>query len=440
MAEIKPFKLVRYNGRCAQELDRLITPPYDVISPQEQDAFYESHPLNMIRLVLGKQLEGDNDRDNRYVRAGTTLKQWLQDGVLSRRERPGFLIYQMEFEWPEGTKTTVDGIVSLVEVDDYGKGRVLPHEKTYKGPKKDQLNLMRACRANLTPIHALFGDDGGAVFKAYKPFMEGPPDQEAVDADGTIHRTWMIEDEDCVAEIVGLLADESIFIADGHHRYETAMAYKKEVLEKGGNGPMESAGYVMMFLTPMSHPGLIIRPAHRMIVGLDEIDVDGLWKRLQSCFDMDRLYFSEADQNKVTDTLLKRIAGHVDIGGKFGMYIHGENCFRLLRLKEFDCVDSYIDPAIPNAVRNLDVTVLREVVISRGLRIDKENVEGHIVYTPSARDALDKARRGEVQISFIMNPTRMDQVRNAAELGHKLPHKSTYFYPKLSSGLVMNVF
>ncbi len=167
MAEIQPFKMVHYNHDLAQDLGKLITPPYDVISGEEQDKFYQSHPLNVIRLVLGKQYPDDNDSDNKYTRAGTTLREWLANGTLVQEADPGICIYQMEFTQPEGGISTLDGMVCLGKVDEYGKGRVLPHEKTYKGPKQDQLSLMTACKGNITPIHALFNDQDDAVCREY---------------------------------------------------------------------------------------------------------------------------------------------------------------------------------------------------------------------------------------------------------------------------------
>ncbi len=440
MAEIRPFRMVHYNGNCAADLDKLIAPPYDVISEEQQEGFYQAHPYNIIRLVLGKTSKDDTEADNRYTRARQALSEWMSEGVFTRRDRPGFTVYQMDYELPEGGRRIIDGIVSLVKVDDYGVGKVLPHEKTYKGPKQDQLDLMRACKANMTPIHALFEDASNEIAEQYKPSMDGPPEQETVDSDGTVHRTWSIRDDAAVSRITKLLDPKSIFIADGHHRYETARAYKKEMDEASGSNASAAHNHVMMYLTSMSHPGLCIRPAHRMIKGLTRIDLEGFWRRLKPCFEKDAIFFSETDMKDAAQKLLDRVAARATVGGKFGMYVHGENCFRLMRVKGFDRVETYIDQTIPGPLKTLDVTILRELVIARGLEIDKEDLEKHMEYAPSAEEALEKARRGDVQISFIMNPTRVEQMREAAELGYQLPHKSTYFYPKVSSGLVLNVF
>ncbi len=440
MADIKPFKMVKYNGSCAQELDKIITPPYDVISDEEQEDFYKAHPNNIIRLVLGKTHKEDTKQNNRYTRAASTLQSWLMQGVLAKDEKPGYMVYQMEYEAPEGGRKMIDGVVAMVRVDDYGKGKVLPHEKTYKGPKEDQLNLTRACRAHLTPIHALFDDDGEAVRSLYKDLMQTPPEIEARDSQGDIHRAWSLDDEVIVEKIADIIGEKSIFIADGHHRYETARAYKQEMDSKVDTNGDAGHDHVMMYLTPMDHPGLLIRPAYRMVKGLNSVDIKGFLKRVKPCFETDSIYFDSSGKDEAFETLVKRIEGHKDIGGKFGMIVHGEKCFRILRLKDFSCVDQYIDPSIPNALRNLDVTVLREVVIARGLRLDREEVEGFIEYTASTETLLKKVENGKVQIGFLMNPTRVDQMRKAAELGHKLPQKSTFFYPKVCSGLVINVF
>jgi uncharacterized protein (DUF1015 family) len=439
MAEIQPFRAVHYSEKCAKDLDRIITPPYDVISNHEQEAFYSAHPLNIIRLVLGKQYPDDSPSNNRYTRAAGTLKQWLQEGVLTRDEQPGFIVYQMEFSEPDGGRGSIDGIVALVKVDDYGKGKVLPHEKTYKGPKQDQLSLLRSCRASFTPIHALFSDDHNVVGLEYSRLMEQPPEQEATDTNGSVHRTWSIRDEGSISKIREVLAEKSLFIADGHHRYETALAFRNEERASGraqAGGPHE---YVMMYITSLSHPGLMILPAHRLIKGLTDLDPGQIETILEPYFHMEELGFSTANRDEVSNTLVQRIRSYSNVGGKFGMVVQGEDCFRLLRLKDYHAVDRLMDADIPSSLRGLDVTILREIILGHALGLDKENVEGQIEYTPLVSEALNRVLKGEIQVSFILNPTRVDQMRAAAELGHKLPHKSTYFYPKISSGLVLNV-
>jgi len=440
MAEIKPFQMVRYNEALRQDLPRLITPPYDVISPEEQQFFYQEHPLNIIRLVLGKQLPGDTPEDNRYTRAAATLKAWMKDGTLVRADRPSFTVYSMAFEQPGGGRQRIDGIVARVKVDDYGPGKVLPHEKTYKGPKEDQLNLMRACKGNLTPIHGIFDDENNEVMSLCRSLMQQAPEDESSDSSGTIHRTWSLSDAEIVARITNMFTDKSLIIADGHHRYETAIAYRNEMRASGHTDPEAPHEYVMTYLTSMSHPGLTILPAHRMVKGLKEVDVPLILKSLDPFFEIEDLCYSPGDRAKVAETLVERIRSYSNVGGKFGMVVQGDNCFRLIRLKDFQAIDAVMDADIPSTLRGLDVTILREIILGRGLGLDREDSEGQIEYTPLVSEALNRVLKGDIQVSFILNPTRVDQMRVAAELGHKLPHKSTYFYPKLSSGMVLNIF
>jgi len=432
--------MVHYDRRFAAELDRLITPPYDVISSDEQESFYAAHPLNIIRLVLGKQLANDANSNNRYTRAAATLRQWLDEGVLKQENSPGITVYQMEFEQPGHGIRIIDGIICLIKVDDYGKGKVLPHEKTYKGPKQDQLNLLSACRANLTPVHALFGDEPHLITDAYSRHIQQSPDQETKDANGTIHRTWNIFDPEVIQRLQKIFKEKSLFLADGHHRYETARAYRDEMRKAGHTDPTDPHEYIMAYLTSMTHPGLVILPAHRMVKGLSHLDLDRFLSELKPYFNIENLCFSEKDRQSVFRTMVERIESYSEVGGKFGMIVQEEPCFRLLRLKDFHAVESLIDSSIPAPLRGLDVTILREAIMNHALGMDAENAEGKIEYTPSLEEALKKVLRGEIQISFVLNPTRVDQVQSAAELGHKLPHKSTYFYPKISSGLVLHVF
>jgi len=432
--------MVSYNGSCAGDLERLITPPYDVISPEQQDTYYEAHDFNIIRLVLGKQYPSDGDADNRYTRAAATLRKWLDDGVLVRGRRPCLTVYQMEFDIPDGGRRTIDGIVTLVKVEDYGKGRVLPHEKTYQGPKQDQLDLTRACRANLTPIHSLFNDKGNQVLRQYSPLIQGPPDQEVRDGDGTIHRTWTFEDQGAISRIKDLIENRSLFIADGHHRYETALAYREEIGRSGGADSDNGSEYVMMYLTSTSHPGLTILPAHRLVKGVEAAVVRGLFEKVEAYFDIEEMNFTCDDSHECARKLIAGISSYSEVTGSFGVAVHGESGFRLLKLKSFEGVDPIIDAGIPGPLRDLDVTILRDVIMCYGLGVDRERPEGHIEYTPSVAVALEKVWHGDIQACFILNPTRVEQVQAAAELGHKLPQKSTYFYPKLASGLVLNVF
>ncbi len=440
MAEIRPFHSVHYNRTLSSELNRLITPPYDVISPREQDAFYNSHPLNIIRLVLGKQFPGDNNSDNRYTRAAQTLSQWLSEKVLVRNDRPGVIVYRMDFDDPLGEHHSIDGIVALVRVDGYGKGKVLPHEKTYKGPKEDQLRLTRACRSNFTPIHALFDDAQGALADICNPVVQGLPDQKTTDLSGHVHYTWTIDDPKALDEIGKFFTDRSLFIADGHHRYETSMAYRDEVAALPGVSPDGGHNYVMMYLTSMNHPGLTILPAHRMVRGIEEFNPEDILAKLAPYFDIETISFPNADVAEISRSVLEKIGVRAEIGGEFGIAFHNDPNIRILTLRDFGKIDHLMDPSIPGPLRRLDVTILREFIFAYGLGMGVGASEGRIEYAPLVPEAVEKALNGEVQASFILNPTRVDQVRSAAELGHKLPHKSTYFYPKLSSGLVLNVF
>jgi uncharacterized protein (DUF1015 family) len=440
MAELKPFEMVNYSPDYSDVLSNLITPPYDVISPKDQEFFYNLHPYNIIRLVLGKQHDNDTASDNRHTRAAVTLNKWILEKTLVRKRKPCFAIYQMDFEEPQGVRKRLDGLIGLVKVEDYGVNKVLPHEKTYSGPKKDQLELIRACKANFTPIQAMFDDPEDVICGLSRPFMESKPDQEAVDSNGTTHRTWSVCEEDSVQKIVSFLKDKSFLIADGHHRYETALAYRREIENQNPFSVDQSHKYVMMFLTSMSHPGLVILPAHRMLKDIKNLDQKASLSRLNDNFIVQEFDFNGRDLESISRQISSELLQYAELGGYFGMVINGEKKFYLLGLKHLQTAVSKVNQNISEALIKLDVTMLRELVLGHGFGLDEENSETHMRYTPSIPDAIEKAVTGEVRISFILNPTRVDQMRRAAELGQKMPHKSTYFYPKISSGLVLNVF
>lgn len=440
MAEIMPFQMVHYGPEYSNALNSLITPPYDVISSEQQDSFYKSHPFNVIRLVLGKQFSSDTPEDNRYTRASNTLKKWMLDKVLVRKPKPGFTLYQMDFKEPDGNWKRIDGLVGLLKAEDYGVGKVLPHERTYSGPKKDQLELLRACRANFTPIHAMFHDPEGRVLKLYEGLLNTEPEQEVKDSDDIIHRTWSLCDDSAVHGIVEFLREKSLFIADGHHRYETSLAYCREMEVQNPSTTDQSHKYVMSYFTSMSHPGLTVLPAHRMLRDLKDFNKEELLRRMSDCFEIHDLDYDISDLESASKRLTSKLHEFAEVGGHFGMLFNGEKRFRLLSLKDPEIFSSFLDTNIPESLVNLDVTIFRELILGHSFGLDREGSENHIEYTPSAADALKKALLGEIQVSFILNPTRVDQMRKAAELGQKLPHKSTYFYPKISSGLVLNVF
>lgn len=440
MAEVKPFQSVHYGPDYSHVLKSLITPPYDVISPEQQDSFYESHPFNVIRLVLGKQFNEDTPENNRYTRAADLLKQWMRNAVLVRKSKPCFTLYQMDFKEPEGNVKRIDGIVGLVKVENYGIGKVLPHEKTYSGPKRDQLELLRACRANITPIHAMFDDPDETVLKTYHKLLTTRPEQEVKDSDDTIHRTWSIYDEKRVHDIISFLRSKSLVIADGHHRYETALAYCREVESQNPSITGESHKYVMSYLTSMTHPGLTILAAHRMLKDLKDFNKELLLKKISDCFEIHELDHEIDDIKTASKWLSLKLQEFADVGGHFGMLIGGEKKFHLLKLKESQIKSQYLDNRLPEILTDLDVTILRELILRHGFGLAIEDSENVIEYSPSVEEAVTKALLGEVQVSFILNPTRVDQMEKAAELGYKMPHKSTYFYPKISSGLVFNVF
>ena len=345
MALIKPFKITHYATSLNAELNKLITPPYDVISPEEQEFFYESHPLNVIRLVLGKQYPSDSETDNRYTRAAQTLRDWLDKGVLVCEKEPGLAVYEMSFELPEGGTQTIDGIVCLVKVDDYGPGKVLPHEKTYRGPKEDQLSLLRACRSNFTPIHGLFEDDSNLVSQAYATYLRNPPLHETTDTQGSVHRLWIIDDAQIVTRIIEFMRDKSIFIADGHHRYETARAYKEEVERFHGTSTDDGHNFVMIYLTALNHPGLTILPAHRMLKGLDGFDLGQILRTLSQDFEIENLCYWNGNRGESVRMMLEKLKAAAALGGQFGFAVHGDECLRLLRLKDFGMLDSIMDQA-----------------------------------------------------------------------------------------------
>lgn len=405
MAKIIPFKGIYYNPDKVSG-DDVIAPPYDVITSVQREILYEKSPYNIIRIDFGKELPGDNGKDNKYSRAKNYLEGWLKEGILKRDERECFYAYECEY-FISGERKRLKGIMALVKIEELGKG-VYPHEATHSKPKADRLNLMRACKANISPIYSLYKSKE-RITSSIIDDIKDEPLITAHDFDGAVHRLYRIYDRKDINLIINELADKPIFIADGHHRYEVALQYKKEM---GGGGPWD---YVMMFLANMVDEGITILPTHRMIKGIKREEV---------------LFKLEPDFIVKSCGLECDIKKKLSLEGKnaIGLYLGSNENWYILRYKGTDLKD------VESVLRELDVVILQELIIKRDLGITD------VAYEMDIRESLKKVRDGEFDAVFFLNPTKVEDVERVALAGQRMPPKSTYFYPKLLTGLVINKF
>lgn len=405
----------------------VLAPPYDVISPAMQDELYEKSEYNVVRLILGKDEPGDNGAKNKYKRAKSYFDKYIKDGVLIRDDTPSIYVYVQEYKTPTGKKNRT-GFIALMRLEDPEKSKVLPHERTFKNPKKDRLKLMRCVEANLSSIFTIFADDGNKV----TAILEGEAEREPVfdvNYDGVRQRLWRVSDSQKISDVKNAMKNKQVFIADGHHRYETALAYRNEKRAKAKTTSGEEPhDYVMMYFASLDEARLTILPTHRVIKDIGPLTREEIIKRAGRYFEI-RDYKNLKDLNAAQAGLSSRFG--------CGMYCGGSTYY-LLELKEAADTDKIIRVDKSTEWKKLDVTLLHRFILKHILKI-KEN-EGNIVYLRDVEAAVEKVKDGSHKLAFLLNPTKLEQVKQIAQTGEKMPHKSTYFYPKLLSGVVINKF
>jgi uncharacterized protein (DUF1015 family) len=433
MAEIRPFRALRFTSK-AGKIEELTCPPYDIISEEERRAYLERNPYNIIRLELPR------DGQDPYSQAGEALRSWLEEGILRQDDKPALYVYEIRFSvnptsdisGMDSGKRSIMGLLGLVKLEEFEKGIVLPHEETLSKAKTDRFNLMKATNCNFSSIYSLYMDDGGEeeALDIISLVAREQPVTQMTDEKGLEHRLWAITDSGIIGSIQRHLADTKLYIADGHHRYETALNYRNYLREQGVPEGT-AADYVMMMMVEMNHPGLVVFPTHRLVRGVEGFDAESLLAACEEYFEVLKgIDISSADEALEDAYKNGRHA--------FGFYT-GKDSFALLTLRDPSVMDALL-PSLSPASRSLDVTVLHTLVLERRMGIDKENManQRNLTYTRSLDEALDGVNRGEFQAAFILNPTRVSEIRDVALAGEKMPQKSTYFYPKLITGLAMN--
>ncbi|MGE5445655.1 MAG: DUF1015 domain-containing protein [Ignavibacteriales bacterium] len=405
MVMVAPFRGVRYNPEKIGALDSVLAPPYDVINSEEQNALYEKSPYNVIRIILSK-VEGDE----KYVQAAETSRKWAKEGILIRDSEPCIYPYYQEFE-ENGRKITRKGFISAVRLEDFLSKRILPHERTFSGPKLDRLKLTSACNANLSPVFAIYSDPEGNLERAIEEKLSEPL-IDAVGGDGARNRLWRISDDDLISKIKSAMLERSLLIADGHHRYETALEFRNIQRKKfgtgSGNWPYE---YVMMYLSRAESEGLIIKPTHRVVKNLGSIGIEEFLEKLKGRFNVEKI-------------------------SSEGISALSHQEFAVL-IKDSIFKASLKEPGSRSPVhyKNLAVILLHTLVFD-GV-IDEE--EARIFYTKSLEEVFSLVKSGEYKLGFILPPLRAVDVFEFVSSGEKMPHKTTYFYPKLLSGLVFHL-
>ena len=419
MAVVKPFKALRFQ-ESAGPIEELVCPPYDIISEEQRKTFLKTNEHNVIRLELPK--EGDNI----YQKAGEVLNSWLENNIVAVEDNDKFYIYEEEFE-VEGIRKSFKGVIARVKLTEFSEGVVIPHENTLSAAKEDRFNLMCATGCNFSQVYCLFEDKDKKISDLLNTVNNTTTVNELTDNEGVTHRLWTL-DSNC--GLTDLFADKCLYIADGHHRYETALRYRQYARDNGAAADAASE-YVMMMLVPMESEGLVVFPTHRIVHSLNDFDSRQTMIAAREFFHVGEISsYSTLERNLKSEYKAGKIS--------FGAYCDGR--FYLLTLKSKSVLEELL-PELHETLRNLDVSVLHSLILEKLMGIDKENMAKQInlKYTRDPDEAVEAVDNG-ANCAFFLNPTRVEQIAAVGGAGQKMPQKSTYFYPKLITGLVMNKF
>lgn len=430
MADIVPFRALRYDPHQVK-LGDVVTQPYDKITEPMQARYYELSPHNLVRIILGRRAETDTDRFNVYTRAAEYLHDWRSGGILKQDPEPSIYLYSQTFTVP-GTRDLAErrGVIALGRLQDYEDSVVFRHEQTLAKPREDRLNLLRATRVHFGQIFMLFSDPRAEMEGVLSRHAGDDPDISVLDEYEVLHRVWRIHDPATLHTVHAKMKDKKLLIADGHHRYETALAYRDERRAQLGSAePNAPHEFVMMTLIPMESAGLVILPTHRIVQGLPTYDREQMLEAAGRFFDIDRIDLRT--ESRSATTLLEEAGA----AGTAFVAVTRQGPY-LMRAKKRALYDA-LDMVSPRQ-RELDVVQLHHIILERVLGISAEAIRNqqHLVYERDAFEAISRVRQG-ANVAFLMNPARIEQVRDVAFAGEVLPQKSTDFYPKLLSGLAI---
>ncbi|MEE9315566.1 MAG: DUF1015 domain-containing protein [bacterium] len=438
MANILPFRGIFYNREKIKELPRVLAPPYDIISSEAQERYYEMSPYNVIRLILEKKFPGDNETNNRYTRSAQFFQEWLEEEILIRDDSPAIYLLEQEYELRSdmfgevalGGKGKIikrRGFIALTRLEDFSKGIVRPHEGTMAEPKRDRLNLIRACRANFSQIFTTYEDPENRIDRLWEQKKNESPLIDIINEENIRHRLWRIDDQKSLNWIIEGMRDKKLFIADGHHRYESALEHRNELRKNNPrHSSQESYNYVMSYFVNMKNGGLEILPTHRAIRNFEGFDEKRLIAEAGEYFDIKMLNNLKELLNQMKNEKAKH---------RIGMYVGG-NKFYILSLKD-ERITKELIKGRAEIFCELDVVILHTLIIEKVLKISPESQQS-ITYSEKINEMVRKVRDGSHCVAFFLRPVKVSEFKAVVEAGEIMPKKSTFFYPKLLSGLVIN--
>jgi len=436
LADIRPFCGVRYDPSLVKSLAPVICPPYDIIPSQLQQELYRRSDFNFIRIEYGRDLPQDKDTDNRYTRAAATLKRWLEQGVLKMDAKPCLYIDDHRFTL-RGRTYRRRSINCLVKLEEWDKMIVRPHEGTLSRPKSDRLNLLWALRADTSPVMALYEDRDNRI-----SMLLNKPDHEELTVDiklkdGESHRIRVVSDAAVNDKVHEQLAGQPLYIADGHHRYESALNYRRERRSSSGAGQNEEPyDFVLMSLIDMSDPGLVILPAHRLVRGMPPSAIDGLMAGLEACFTVEEIALEKTDTPSQIDDLLSGDKDEVTVL----LYGLKKDRLLLLTVRDYNIVRPMMPYFHSELYQKLDVSIVDHVILEELLGLSHEMAGVFLDYSHDALEAVRRVNEQEYQLAFIVKPVKPGTIKAIADAGDRMPRKSTYFFPKVPAGMVLYKF
>lgn len=437
MVRISALEGITYNLDLV-DINSVVAPPYDVISSQDREDLYALSEYNIVKLILGNILPDDNDKENRYTRAEEYFKDWMSKGVLKKAENPCIYYYIQEYSLENGETIKRKGFLAGTYLEQYSKEGIMPHEYTMGGPKEDRLKLMKACKTNFSPIFMLYSDSQKAVDSLFD--LSGEPFIDIVDNQGIRNIVYVFDDRELIDKLTELMSDKALLIADGHHRYETALAYKDYMISNSPNqNGDEPYNRVLCYYTNMDDENLKVYPTHRIVT--KPVDRAKLLDSLDKLFDKKEYAFDSADKNAVRTGFISDLEKTALDNIAFGLYMKDSDRFYLYTLREKERINKVLaEKDVPEVLRKLDLSLLHKIVITDILEISEEDQlkQNGIKYIKKGNEAIEAVDNNTAELVFIMATPGLGLIREVAKAGYRMPQKSTYFYPKLLSGLVIN--
>jgi uncharacterized protein (DUF1015 family) len=436
LADIRPFRGTHYNPSLVKDLAKVICPPYDIITPQMQQELYRRSESNFVRIEFGRELPQDKATVNRYTRAAATMEEWLEQGILKTDDEPSMYIDDHHFTY-QGKSYVRRSLVCLFRLEEWESLIVRPHEGTLSSPKGDRLNLLWALQANTSPVMSLYEDPGKRISARLDEATRGKARLSTDSGNGERHQVWSIDDGNTIARIRECLAGQPLYIADGHHRYESALAYRRE--RRTGHTPQEAGepfDFVMMSLVDIADPGLIILPAHRLVRGLPASSIDGLMAGLKTCFAIEEHPLNRENVLSQIGSLLSKNKDGVSLI----LYGLRKEKLLLLELRDFTLVRPMMPYFHSELYQKLDVSIVDHVILEKLLSLTHNMTGVCLDYTYNALEAINRVLDQEYQLAFLVNPVRPGIIKAIADSGDRMPRKSTYFFPKIPAGLIFYRF